>query len=527
MQRLLEYLDKRRLPGGRIQQTVVFTRFYDTLTDIVRRLRQADPHMLIGTYSGQGGSYFNPRTGRMSGVDREEIKHRFLRGELDVLVCTDAAAEGLNLQTADLLVNFDLPWNPMKVEQRIGRIDRIGQRHETILVSNLCYLNSAEEIVYGRLLSRLSQAGDVVGSQQISLLPVTREEFQELAEGKLKESDLEKRAVERAALARRRQASMEIPPEELYGIYQRLSEHGPDERPPVDLDAIWHALSTSTYLRDLGCTVLPDPGARCIVLNNIPDLPDGTALTVSRELLETPPAELEGILHFATYGDPVFEAVMEHLVSFELPGCVRRLTVEEPDLGTRMASYAVFTVAGRVRLVGRYRDLEDLQLDEDATLDDAELQPMFQRLEAFGKAQSDRRRGARKIEEVNERTGQSQLTLTYLVAHNLMQSRQKTGAGADKFWQELNAMEQSYADREALRIQRIPVDVARRLVMPLFEPVLPTVGDEGFVDAPAILLRSAFDAAARVGDSFHVKKDELMVGDVLGRLERAVVSSKL
>ncbi len=47
---------------------------------------------------------------------------------------------------------------------------------------------------------------------------------------------------------------------------------------------------------------------------------------------------------------------------------------------------------------------------------------------------------------------------------------------------------------------------------------------EGYVDAPSVLLRSAFDAAARVGDSFHVKKDELMVGDVLGRLEREIQS---
>jgi superfamily II DNA/RNA helicase len=53
---------------------------------------------------------------------REEVKRRFVNGDIDVLLCTDAAAEGLNLQTADLLVNFDLPWNPMKVEQRIGRI---------------------------------------------------------------------------------------------------------------------------------------------------------------------------------------------------------------------------------------------------------------------------------------------------------------------------------------------------------------------------------------------------------------------
>jgi len=47
-------------------------------------------------------------------ADREEVKRRFQRGEIDPLVGTDAAAEGLNLQTADLLINFDLPWNPMR-----------------------------------------------------------------------------------------------------------------------------------------------------------------------------------------------------------------------------------------------------------------------------------------------------------------------------------------------------------------------------------------------------------------------------
>jgi len=82
------------------------------------------------------------------------------------------------LQTADLLVNFDLPWNPMKVEQRIGRIDRIGQEHRDIYVLNLCYVDSAEHIVYGRLLKRLADVGAIVGTQQLSLLPVTREEFQ-------------------------------------------------------------------------------------------------------------------------------------------------------------------------------------------------------------------------------------------------------------------------------------------------------------------------------------------------------------
>lgn len=117
---------------------------------------------ILGRTGGRGGQFTDTKNWRLTGADRDDIKRRFLRGEIDVLVCTDAAAEGLNLQTADLLINFDLPWNPMKVEQRIGRIDRIGQAHEKIYVLNLCYVGSAEEIVYGRLLRRLADVGAIV-----------------------------------------------------------------------------------------------------------------------------------------------------------------------------------------------------------------------------------------------------------------------------------------------------------------------------------------------------------------------------
>ena len=178
MKHLLRVLNRRRIAGtGRIQQTVIFTRFYDTLCDLVAPLQRAAPGVLIGTYSGCGGQYWDVKSGRLVGVDREEVKHRFMRGEIDILVCADAAAEGLNLQTADWMINFDLPWNPMKVEQRISRIDRIGQRHAAIYVLNLCYVDSAEQIVYEPLLRRLADAGEIVGTQQLSLLPVTHDEF--------------------------------------------------------------------------------------------------------------------------------------------------------------------------------------------------------------------------------------------------------------------------------------------------------------------------------------------------------------
>ena len=83
-----------------------------------------------------------------------------------MLLCTDAAAEGLNLQTCGALINYDLPWNPMRVEQRIGRIDRIGQPRDVIRIDNLYYQGTIETQVYTALQERIHLFGDVVGKLQ-------------------------------------------------------------------------------------------------------------------------------------------------------------------------------------------------------------------------------------------------------------------------------------------------------------------------------------------------------------------------
>jgi superfamily II DNA/RNA helicase len=73
-------------------------------------------------------------------VDKAEIKARSRREHphaMQILLGTDAASEGLNLQQFSALINYDLPWNPMRVEQRIGRIDRIGQEAPTVQILNL------------------------------------------------------------------------------------------------------------------------------------------------------------------------------------------------------------------------------------------------------------------------------------------------------------------------------------------------------------------------------------------------------
>jgi superfamily II DNA/RNA helicase len=83
--------------------------------------------------------------------------------EITVLVGTDAASEGLNLQTLSTLINVDLPWNPTRLEQRKGRIQRIGQLADKIYIYNMRYKDSVEDRVHSKLSDRLRDIYDIFG----------------------------------------------------------------------------------------------------------------------------------------------------------------------------------------------------------------------------------------------------------------------------------------------------------------------------------------------------------------------------
>ena len=104
------------------------------------------------------------------GVAREErrvIQERFTQDkDCLILVATDAAGEGINLQRAHLLVNYDLPWNPNRIEQRFGRVHRIGQT-EVCHMWNLVADETREGQVYRRLLDKLSEMRDTLGKDQV------------------------------------------------------------------------------------------------------------------------------------------------------------------------------------------------------------------------------------------------------------------------------------------------------------------------------------------------------------------------
>lgn len=127
-------------------QAMVFAQFTDTMDFLREQLADSEPMLRAMCFSGRGGEV---RTGEAvwTRIGRDEVKRRFREREADLLLCTDAAAEGLNFQFCGALVNYDMPWNPMRVEQRIGRIDRLGQEFASVEIVNLHYAHHYADTV--------------------------------------------------------------------------------------------------------------------------------------------------------------------------------------------------------------------------------------------------------------------------------------------------------------------------------------------------------------------------------------------
>ncbi len=167
---LRQALDSLQADGYR--QIMVFTQYTDTM-DFLREELGKDPNLRLLCFSGRGGEV--PGTdGAWRRIGRDDAKRRFRDGEADLLLCTDAAAEGLNFQFCGALVNYDMPWNPMRVEQRIGRIDRLGQHHPVIRIINLHYEGTVETDVYRALRKRIGLFETVVGRLQPILAQLPR-----------------------------------------------------------------------------------------------------------------------------------------------------------------------------------------------------------------------------------------------------------------------------------------------------------------------------------------------------------------
>lgn len=141
---------------------IVFSQYFDSANYVAELLSKDFADTAIGLYAGgdKSGIYMN---GVFTKESKDELKALVKKRQLSILIGTDAASEGLNLQALSSLINLDLPWNPTRLEQRKGRIQRIGQLADTILIYNMRYKDSVEDKVHSKLSDRLQGIYSIFG----------------------------------------------------------------------------------------------------------------------------------------------------------------------------------------------------------------------------------------------------------------------------------------------------------------------------------------------------------------------------
>ena len=153
---LVDCLASHQITPGSDGQAVVFTEYADTADWLVRQLRA-------------GGFTAEPYSGAHSHDERAKIQGRFMSGDFQVIVSTDAGNEGIDLQKAHVLVNWDVPWSLVRLEQPMGRIHRIGQ-NQKVWLYNLVATGTREGDAHHRLLERLVEAANELGGQMFDSL---------------------------------------------------------------------------------------------------------------------------------------------------------------------------------------------------------------------------------------------------------------------------------------------------------------------------------------------------------------------
>lgn len=190
LSRLQEVLQKEGFFEDPGQRLLLFTEFKDTLDYLIDRLRSWG--FRVGSIHGgmKPGSRDEPGT-------RLYAEQQFRDGEIQVLVATEAAGEGINLQACNILFNYDIPWNPNRLEQRMGRIHRYGQRKDC-LIFNFVATNTIEGRVLQRLLDKLQEIRDALEDDAVfnvvgEILPAAHIErvLRDYYAGRLGDADLE------------------------------------------------------------------------------------------------------------------------------------------------------------------------------------------------------------------------------------------------------------------------------------------------------------------------------------------------
>jgi len=325
------------------ETVLIFTQYTDTMDFLREQLRQSYG-IHVACYSGRGGERWDGV--RWAPASKEEIKNAFRAGEIKILICTEAASEGLNLQTCGVLINYDMPWNPMRVEQRIGRVDRIGQRYEEVWIRNYFYEGTVEARVYQALSHRIQWFQGVVGPLQPILARVGRTiEAAAMAPGPERERVLREELDRIEAELDRASEGWDL--DEWAG----QAEGTVPSDTPVTLPELAATLTTAPALRPLFRPHETVEGAFWLRHE------DGeVAVTFDPAVFDAHPNTLQ----FLTFGHPLLERLLDRVVGMgegdEVMGPLLRLEVETP---LRRVAYYALDAEGRPRRLRRLAEVRE------------------------------------------------------------------------------------------------------------------------------------------------------------------------
>lgn len=283
------------------ESAIVFTQYTDTMDYLRSALRQLYGSQ-VACYSGRGGELYQ---GGWCIVPKEDIKRRFRDGEIKILLCTESASEGLNLQTCGVLFNYDLPWNPMRVEQRIGRIDRIGQVYPTVTIHNFYYDGTVEAKVYKKLRDRINAFTSVVGNLQPILAQVpTFIERAAMSADPEEEDVLLSEFDEVLDTSALRPGLDEMVVMDVEADLEEI--HQPIPPAPLTLEEVEQLLTTAALLKARGYTFEPAPGRTWQLTSQGKNY----AVTFYPEVFDETPS-----LRLMNFGDPLFEELLQAVLT--------------------------------------------------------------------------------------------------------------------------------------------------------------------------------------------------------------------
>lgn len=197
---LKQLIEKAQKASGDNKRIIIFSFYTETLKYLRRRLK-ADGYSIALMYGKTPEETPNNQTDEdgYKVIGRADIMRDFEEGKYEILLVSEVGGEGLDFQFCSSLINYDLPYNPMRIEQRIGRIDRMGQQADKIIIGNLCIANTIDMVINKVLLTRIDDAADLVGEleviiaqemEEINQLIITKEFTEEALHQREKEIEL-------------------------------------------------------------------------------------------------------------------------------------------------------------------------------------------------------------------------------------------------------------------------------------------------------------------------------------------------